>query len=225
MTDKIITTVVFVAAVFAAAVASSAQDGVPMYAFGGCSCGSNGYGRIEYGYHRDYSAMGESTYGNCGYQNTSCGYNQSPPQFRGDYMSPLRGGPYPAQRSSPTFNRLYESQSPNEFERNREPTIPAARPFGSGVTRQSRPNAGQSQLIPDGMEGIAQLTTADQIAALRQQTCPVTQEPLGSMGKPIRVTFGGQSVFVCCEGCVTAVKRSPEKYLRGASTRDRSLIR
>jgi hypothetical protein len=75
------------------------------------------------------------------------------------------------------------------------------------------------------MEGIAQLAAADQVAALRQRTCPVTQEPLGSMGKPIRVTVGGQSIFVCCEGCVAAVQRNPDKYLRGASTRDQSIIR
>ena len=87
------------------------------------------------------------------------------------------------------------------------------------------PNAVQAPSIPDGMEGIAQLSTVDQVAALRQRTCPVTQEPLGSMGKPIRVTVAGQSIFVCCEGCVAAVKRNPEKYLRGASTRPQSIIR
>ena len=87
------------------------------------------------------------------------------------------------------------------------------------------PNAVQAPSIPAGMEGIAQFSATDQVAALRQRTCPVTQEPLGSMGKPIRVTVGGQSIFVCCEGCVAAVKRNPDKYLRGASTRQHSIIR
>ncbi len=67
------------------------------------------------------------------------------------------------------------------------------------------------------MEGIAQLPLAEQRAALKQRTCPVTKEPLGSMGKPIRVSVAGQSLFVCCEGCVGALKENPAKYLTAAA--------
>lgn len=47
-----------------------------------------------------------------------------------------------------------------------------------------------------------------------QQTCPVTGEPLGSMGPPILVGLGAKSVQVCCQGCVAAVKKNPDKYLK-----------
>jgi hypothetical protein len=46
-----------------------------------------------------------------------------------------------------------------------------------------------------------------------QKTCPVTDEELGSMGPPIPVGAKGQTVYVCCEGCVAAVRRNPDKYL------------
>ena len=46
-----------------------------------------------------------------------------------------------------------------------------------------------------------------------QKNCPVTGEPLGSMGKPIAVTVHGETILVCCQGCVKAVKKDPEKYL------------
>lgn len=47
-----------------------------------------------------------------------------------------------------------------------------------------------------------------------QQTCPVTGEKLGSMGPLIPVTVNGRTIQVCCDGCVAAVKKNPEKYLQ-----------
>lgn len=47
-----------------------------------------------------------------------------------------------------------------------------------------------------------------------QQTCPVTGEKLGSMGPPIPVTVSGTTIQVCCDGCVSAVKKNPQKYLK-----------
>lgn len=46
-----------------------------------------------------------------------------------------------------------------------------------------------------------------------QKTCPVTDEALGSMGDPIAVKVQGHTVWVCCEGCVDAVKEDPDKSL------------
>lgn len=42
--------------------------------------------------------------------------------------------------------------------------------------------------------------------------CPVMGEPLGSMGKPVPVTVDGETLFVCCRGCVKKVKADPAKY-------------
>jgi hypothetical protein len=41
----------------------------------------------------------------------------------------------------------------------------------------------------------------------------VTGEELGSMGNPIPVTVKGETVLVCCQGCVKKVQRNPDKYL------------
>lgn len=47
-----------------------------------------------------------------------------------------------------------------------------------------------------------------------QQNCPVTGEKLGSMGPPIPVSVKGRTIQVCCEGCVSAVRKNPDKYLK-----------
>ena len=73
--------------------------------------------------------------------------------------------------------------------------------------------AGQIPTIPKEMEGLAKLSVADQLETLQQRTCPVTKQPLGSMGQPIRVSVQGRSLFVCCEGCVDSLKTNPAKYL------------
>lgn len=36
---------------------------------------------------------------------------------------------------------------------------------------------------------------------------------LGEMGEPIPIPVKGQTVFVCCKGCVSKVQRDPDKYL------------
>ena len=46
-----------------------------------------------------------------------------------------------------------------------------------------------------------------------QRNCPVTGEPLGSMGGAIPVAVRGETVYVCCQGCVAPVKKNPDKYL------------
>lgn len=46
-----------------------------------------------------------------------------------------------------------------------------------------------------------------------QRTCPVTGEELGSMGPAITVTVKGETIYVCCRGCVGKVQRDPDKYL------------
>ena len=62
-------------------------------------------------------------------------------------------------------------------------------------------------------ESLAELSAADRALAQKQKICPVSGEPLGSMGKPYKVTVKGQVLFLCCRGCEAEIKKNPEKYL------------
>lgn len=59
---------------------------------------------------------------------------------------------------------------------------------------------------------LAKLAPEDRALAEKQKTCPVTYEPLGSMGTPIKVSVDGREAFVCCEGCVDELKNNFAKY-------------
>lgn len=47
----------------------------------------------------------------------------------------------------------------------------------------------------------------------KQKTCPVMDEPLGSMGQPVKLIVGDKPIFLCCKGCVKKVQAEPAKYL------------
>lgn len=61
----------------------------------------------------------------------------------------------------------------------------------------------------------APITEAQMVAlAIEEQAvCPVSGQPLGGMGKPVPVTIGSETLYVCCAGCIDAVKAEPAKYL------------
>ncbi len=52
-------------------------------------------------------------------------------------------------------------------------------------------------------------------AIARQKICPVSGKPLGSMGDSVAVNVTGQTVYVCCSGCVNAIQSNPAKYASG----------
>ena len=62
-------------------------------------------------------------------------------------------------------------------------------------------------------EALAQLSTTDRALAEKQKFCPVSEDPLGAMGTPIKLTVQGRDVFICCEGCEEPLREDPEKYL------------
>lgn len=60
---------------------------------------------------------------------------------------------------------------------------------------------------------LAKLPAEDRALAEQQKLCPVSGEPLGAMGAPIKVDVKGQPVFICCEGCKEDLLAKPDEYL------------
>ena len=70
------------------------------------------------------------------------------------------------------------------------------------------------ELTPEMEAAIAGLDPEDQVLAKKQRLCAVADMALGSMGVPVRVELEGQVVFLCCEGCRSALLKSPQEYLK-----------
>lgn len=93
-----------------------------------------------------------------------------------------------------------------------KPSAPATQP--AAPADSTTPPAAATSAAPAGVPAsFASLSQADQAAALAQKTCPVSDEPLGSMGTPIKVTVSGRDVFLCCEKCKDPIQQDPRKYL------------
>jgi hypothetical protein len=75
----------------------------------------------------------------------------------------------------------------------------------AGETQQGGPNQYE--------EALAKLSADDRALAKKQEVCPVSGKPLGSMGTPYKVTVQDQDILLCCPGCESTVKEDPEKYL------------
>lgn len=64
---------------------------------------------------------------------------------------------------------------------------------------------------------MAKLSSEDRKLAEGQRFCAVESDNrLGMMGAPVKVTVGGQTVFLCCAGCIDAVKADPKGTLANA---------
>ncbi|MCY2995825.1 MAG: hypothetical protein NTY19_49450 [Planctomycetota bacterium] len=90
-------------------------------------------------------------------------------------------------------------------------------PAGNSGSPKPAPAAGSQTktMSPDNstQEALAALSEADRAAAEKQRVCPVTDKPLGTMGKPYKVQVKGQTVFLCCDGCEEELQKDPDKYL------------
>lgn len=65
-------------------------------------------------------------------------------------------------------------------------------------------------------------TAADAAQIAQQATCPVMDEPLGSMGQPVKVMVGDKPIYLCCKGCVKKVQAQPAEYLAMVASEDLS---
>jgi hypothetical protein len=75
------------------------------------------------------------------------------------------------------------------------------------------PAPAQTVITSGDNKGLAELSEEDRKLAEKQRVCPVTDEPLGSMGKPVKMTLKGRTVFLCCEGCRDEIEQNADKYL------------
>jgi len=60
---------------------------------------------------------------------------------------------------------------------------------------------------------VAKVTKEDAELVAKQKVCPVMDEPLGSMGQPVKMLVNDKPIFLCCKGCIKKIKAEPTKYL------------
>ena len=69
--------------------------------------------------------------------------------------------------------------------------------------------AAAASLSDEEVAEIKKLPAGEAELALTQMVCPVSDEKLGSMGMPLKVTAEGRTFYLCCKGCNQEVKDNP----------------
>lgn len=91
-----------------------------------------------------------------------------------------------------------------------------------GLPNRQRPTAAFTQSLALSRTRpavtIALLEESDQEGLARQKVCPVTGNPLGSHGTPVKLRVGGQPLYLCCRGCIAEVQKNPAAYVAPAPT-------
>jgi len=77
----------------------------------------------------------------------------------------------------------------------------------------SKSTGGASSPTATELAAIKQLPEPEQAIALKQRVCPVSGDPLGEMGKPLKVTYEGRSFYLCCKSCEPEVKADPKAII------------
>jgi hypothetical protein len=91
--------------------------------------------------------------------------------------------------------------------------IPPWTPKGGYSEKPSTSGEKDSNETAAVTANLAKLSEEDRQLAEVQKLCPISGEPLGAMGVPLKLTSKDQPVFLCCKGCQTEALADAEKTL------------
>jgi Cu(I)/Ag(I) efflux system membrane fusion protein len=142
-------------------------------------------------------------------------------------LGPRTGGYYPVISGLTAADKIAAAGSfLLDAETRLNPSAASAYFGASGTANGSSSDGGvkgttkRSAVKKDGelssmqLEQIKKLPSEDQQLAIKQVSCPVTGEPLGSMGPPSKVIIEGQPVFLCCAGCEIEARENAAETLQ-----------
>ncbi len=79
-------------------------------------------------------------------------------------------------------------------------------------------NSRSFKFTEEQLKNLAKLSPTDRQAAIEQGKCPITDQVLGSMGKPEKIELDGRTVFLCCEGCRQEALKKKDEVLKKIAT-------
>ncbi len=87
----------------------------------------------------------------------------------------------------------------------------------SNLPNRKQPTVSFTPVLTDGKirPYVAQVlpVKTDAEGVMRQRTCPVSGDVLGIKGPVVKLLIADTPLYLCCEGCIKAVRDEPEKYL------------
>jgi hypothetical protein len=88
----------------------------------------------------------------------------------------------------------------------------------SGLSDRSHPTASFTPVFSPArlrpyVAQVLPMEELDRDGAMRQRVCPVSGDVLGNKGPIVKVYIGEYPLYLCCAGCIAAVRQSPDRFL------------
>jgi hypothetical protein len=83
----------------------------------------------------------------------------------------------------------------------------------NGMATSSK-SAATDSAKKDSATAEKKLSEEDRKLAAKQKVCPISGQPLGSMGDPYKMIVKGRAIFLCCPSCVADVDKDPDSTLK-----------
>lgn len=163
-----------------------------------------------------------AAFAGCNTEEPGAGTNPPPPA--------APGGAAPGTEVTPSSEKKDEmpkpadeapaakSEEPGKTEEPAKKDSEPAAPKDKDESTEKKADA-QVKLSSEEVAEIEKLPAADKSLALKQIVCPVSEEPLGSMGTPVKVTAEGKTFFLCCKGCTKEVTNHPKDVVAKLKTK------
>jgi YHS domain-containing protein len=124
-------------------------------------------------------------------------------------LTPAPAGEAPKDATPPPADAAKPEDKPEAKPDAKPEAKPEAKPSLEGPSA----DAGAVKLSDEELASIKELPADQQPAALAQAVCPVSDEHLGSMGAPVKVSAEGRTVYLCCKGCRKDFDKDPKAAL------------
>jgi outer membrane biosynthesis protein TonB len=141
-----------------------------------------------------------------------CAGEEAPPQTELPQTPTSEIKPSPPKAEMTPKTDEAPKPEPKADEAPKADETPKAEPKADEAPKVEGPKAEAktSKLTNDEIAEIKKLPAAEQDLALKQAVCPVSDEHLGEMGMPVKVTAEGKTFFLCCKSCEKEVKADPK---------------
>lgn len=112
------------------------------------------------------------------------------------------------------YTRLGSDGAPIKVMVAGKPVLVCCKGCVKGAAKNPSATLKKAQSLAKASAGLAKLPMKERMAAETQKYCAIANKNfLGSMGAPLKLTFGGKPVYLCCKGCVDKAKAKPSATL------------
>ncbi len=87
--------------------------------------------------------------------------------------------------------------------------------FAAVSVAEEAVQASETVLVTEAVEVVTEAVEAEApVVDFGNKICPISKEPVGTMGEGYKIVYNGKSYNLCCEMCAADFNKDPEGYIK-----------